>query len=156
MTGLRPRFIVGDILQNNQILLIHLFCGPLYAKYMPSKKILVSDNDEKNLKLLQFLIRSMGHEPIAACDDGECLRIAADVVPDLILLDVNMPEMTGIDAIKALRSNEKTKDIPSIAVTSHSLDAQTRRLIDEHFSYIITKPISTKAFSDIVKKALGS
>lgn len=117
-------------------------------------KILIVEDNEKNLKLFTVIIKSMGHEPITATDGEEGVRVAKETIPDLILMDIQMPVLDGISALKALRKDENAKDIPVIALTSYAMKGDRERLIGEGFIDYIPKPIEKDRFMETVRKAL--
>jgi two-component system cell cycle response regulator DivK len=82
------------------------------------------------------------------------VRIAQERVPDLILMDIQMPKMDGISALKIIRSMEETKHIPVIALTSYAMKGDRERLIEHGFSAYIAKPIEKNAFIEIIQEAL--
>ncbi len=106
------------------------------------QKILAVDDAPDNLVLLDRLLRRQGFDVAKALSGKECLAKSASEHPDLIILDVAMPEMNGFETLKHLRGNEITKDIPVIILTANSKDAKS---IEEGFSLgadeYLTKPI---------------
>ncbi|GAG04656.1 unnamed protein product, partial [marine sediment metagenome] len=81
-------------------------------------RILVADDDPLSIKLLNFRLRSVGHEVIFAVNGGEALEIATREKPDLVLLDIMMPVMNGFQVLRKLKLQEGTKNIPVIILTS--------------------------------------
>lgn len=118
-------------------------------------KVLIVEDNEKNLKLFKVLIRSLGHETLTSMDGEEGVRSAIEAMPDLILMDIQMPVMDGITALHALKSHEQTRNIPVIALTSYSMKGDRERFINEGFADYISKPIDKDSFLDTVKKAIG-
>ncbi len=119
-----------------------------------NKKILIVEDNEKNLKLFSVIVNSMGYEALTAIDGEKGLRIAKEKVPDLILMDIQMPKMDGISALKIIRSVEEIKHVPVIALTSYAMKGDRERLVEYGFSDYIAKPISKEAFIEVIKKAL--
>ena len=117
-------------------------------------KILIVEDNEKNLKLFKVIIESLGYDTLLAVNGKEGLRVAKEHIPDLILMDIQMPKMDGISAMKVLRSDEKTKDIPVIALTSYAMKGNRERIIEAGFIDYISKPISKDNFIEAVEKAL--
>ncbi|MEW6109303.1 MAG: response regulator [Nitrospirota bacterium] len=116
------------------------------------KKILIVDDNEKNIKLLRFLLRKSGYETLEAENGEEGVRLAKENLPDLILMDIQMPAMDGIEALKILGSEDMTSKIPVIALTSYAMKGDKERLIAEGFDGYVSKPINTKEIIEIVKK----
>jgi two-component system cell cycle response regulator DivK len=118
------------------------------------KTVLIIDDYEKSLRLFSFIIGSMGYRVLATSDSEEGVRTAHDEQPDLILMDVQMPKMNGIQALKLLKADERTRDIPVIAVTSYVMKGDCERLLTEGFTYYIAKPIDKNSFMQDVKRII--
>ncbi|MDP2168331.1 MAG: response regulator [Thermodesulfovibrionales bacterium] len=117
-------------------------------------KILVVDDNEKNLKLFRLIISSMGFETLTATDGQEGVRLAKEKLPDLILMDIQMPKMDGYAALNALRSGENTKAIPAIALTAYAMRGDRERLLEYGFTDYISKPIEKEGFIKTIREAL--
>lgn len=117
-------------------------------------KILIVEDNEKNLKLFRLIVSFMGHEAITATDGEGGIRVAKEALPDLILMDIQLPGIDGISALKALRADEKTKDIPAIALTSYAMKGDREHILREGFVDYIAKPIEKDTFMEAVRKAL--
>ncbi len=118
-------------------------------------KILIVEDNEKNLKLFKVLISSLGHETFTAMDGEAGVELARATMPDLILMDIQMPVMDGITALHVLKADEQTRSIPVIALTSYAMTGDKERFIKEGFTDYISKPIDKDSFLDTVKKAIG-
>jgi DNA-binding response OmpR family regulator len=122
---------------------------------MTRKKILLVDDAETILMMERMILNKAGYELITAKDGQEAVTKAASERPDLILMDVVMPKMNGFEACKQIRSNEVTKAIPIIMVTTRgeaeSVEAGFENGCDEY----VTKPINGLEIVSKVKSALG-
>ena len=116
--------------------------------------MLIIEDDEKNLKLFQTIIEALGYSALSERSGKEGIRMAMEEMPNLILMDIHMPGMDGISAMKVLRSDEKMKDIPIIAVTSYAMRGDRQRFIKAGFNGYISKPISKDTFIDTIKFSL--
>jgi two-component system cell cycle response regulator DivK len=117
--------------------------------------ILIVEDNEKNLKLVRDVLQVKGFATIEAGTAEEGIQLAASRKPDLILMDIQLPGMNGIDALRHLRADKTTASIPVVAVTA-SVMQQDRTLITEAgFDGYVGKPINIKEFLDAVRKALG-
>lgn len=118
-------------------------------------KILIVEDNEKNLKLFRAIIDSLGHHPLIAKDGEEGVRLAKENIPDLILMDIQMPVMDGSEAFRILRADPATKAIPVIALTSYAMRGDKERFLKEGFVAYISKPIEVKEFMNTIKAVLG-
>jgi len=117
--------------------------------------ILIVEDNERNLKLVRDVLRVKGFSTIEAGTAEVGIDLAAERKPDLILMDIQLPGMNGIDALKVLRTKPETKAIPVVAVTA-SVMQQDRTLITEAgFDGYIGKPINIKEFLESVNNALA-
>ena len=118
------------------------------------KLILIVEDNEKNMKLVRDLLQIKGYATLEAGTAEDGLVLARERKPDLILMDIQLPGMNGIDALKVLRADPATASIPSIAVTA-SVMQQDRNLITEAgFEGYLGKPINIKEFLDAVRATL--
>ena len=115
--------------------------------------LIVEDND-KNLKLVRDVLQVKGYQTIEAGTGEDGIALARERRPDLILMDIQLPGISGIEALKVLRADASTAHIPCIAVTA-SVMQQDRNLITEAgFDGYIGKPINLKEFIDTVRAML--
>ena len=117
-------------------------------------KILIVEDNEKNRTLVKDVLEYHGYEVIEAGNGKEGIKIAKENNPDLILMDIQMPVMSGYDAIKILKNNPETKDIKIIALTSFAMKGDKEKIMDEGFDDYIAKPIDIRRLPELVKKAL--
>jgi CheY-like chemotaxis protein len=117
-------------------------------------KILIVEDNEKNLKLFSVIVRSIGYEALTAMNGEEGVTIAKDKLPDLILMDIQMPLMDGITALNILKSDERTKDIPVIALTSYAMAGNKEKFLGLGFSDYISKPIDKNSFIEVIQRIL--
>jgi two-component system cell cycle response regulator DivK len=117
--------------------------------------ILIVEDNEKNLKLVRDVLQVKGYATLDAGTAEDGIKLAAERRPDLILMDIQLPGMNGIEALKVLRADPGTAAIPVIAVTA-SVMQQDRTLITEAgFDGYIGKPINIKEFLESVGHALA-
>lgn len=119
-----------------------------------SCKVLIVDDNEKNLKLLAEIIRHMGHEPVCATNGGDGIRIAREQLPGLILMDIQMPVIDGITAMKILKADPLTRHMHIIAVTSCSMVENMEKFLQEGFDNYMLKPIVISSLMNMVEAAL--
>ena len=116
--------------------------------------ILIVEDNDKNLKLVRDVLQVKGYNTIEAGNAEDGIVLAGERKPDLILMDIQLPGMNGIEALKVLRADASTARIPIVAVTA-SVMQQDRNLITEAgFDGYIGKPINLKEFLDTVRATL--
>jgi len=119
-------------------------------------RILVAEDDPNSRKLLDFRLKSVGHEVIFAVDGGEALEMATKEKPELVLLDIIMPVMNGFQVLRKLKSQEETKDIPVIMLTSKAQEKDVVFGLEAGAVDYITKPFSFAELNARVNRALSS
>lgn len=110
------------------------------------KKILIVEDDPKNLKLERDLLLVAGFEVITCGDAESGIIRALEELPDVIVMDYILPGMNGLEAIKILLANEKTKDIPVVIVTA-SATQEDKAIMVECSCKLIFKPVNTRTFA---------
>ena len=117
--------------------------------------ILIVEDNDKNMKLVRDVLQVKGFSTIEAGTAEDGIRLAAERNPDLILMDIHLPGINGIEALKVLRADAAPAKIPVIAVTA-SVMQQDRKLITEAgFDGYVGKPINLKEFLDAVRDILA-
>lgn len=116
---------------------------------MPEKVLLIEDND-KNRKLVKILLKAKGYEIIEAITGEEALNCLQTCKPDIILLDIQLPNMDGLTLAKKIKSQPETKDIPIIAVTAYAMKGDKEKMLDSGCDAYISKPIDTRSLPLIV------
>jgi two-component system cell cycle response regulator DivK len=116
--------------------------------------ILIVEDNEKNLKLVRDVLRVKGYETAEAGTGEDGIRLALERKPDLILMDIHLPGMNGIEALGALRANPATTAIPVIAVTASVMQQDRKQITEAGFDAYVGKPINLKEFLDAVRSAL--
>jgi two-component system cell cycle response regulator DivK len=121
---------------------------------MANELILIIEDNEKNRKLARDVLQVKGYRTIETETAEEGLKLAADQSPALILMDIQLPGMDGITALKQLRADQKTKNIRVIAITASAMTHNRQTMLAEGFDGYQTKPISLKDFLGEVKRVL--
>jgi CheY-like chemotaxis protein len=116
--------------------------------------ILAADDDEDNLLLLAYALEPLGCTLLTAVDGSSALAIARSFQPDLILLDVLMPHMDGVEVVSHLRKNSTTKAISVIAVTALAIVEDRERLLRAGFNDYISKPYLLEDIEALVRRHL--
>ena len=108
------------------------------------KRILVVEDNEKNMYLMSYIIESMGHRPIRAVTGEEGVEMAVTERPDLILMDIQLPGIDGLEAIRRIRASKASRSIPIIAITSYAMTGDRERLLAAGCNGYIEKPINSE------------
>ena len=132
------------------------FADAIGTQYSTDSKplILAVDDDEDNLLLLAYCLEPLGCSLLTAVDGMMALSLARSYQPDLILLDVLMPFMNGIEVVSQLRKDTKTKAIPVIAVTALAIAEDRERLLRVGFNDYISKPYMLEDIEAVVRRYL--
>lgn len=119
------------------------------------KKVLVVDDNEKNLALEKDLLTVAGFNVFEAKNAADGIAIARSEKPDIIVMDVRLPDMRGTDAARALRQDKETRDIPIVFVTASVMAEGREELKDIKNTGFIGKPINTRTFAEEISKFTG-
>ena len=114
--------------------------------------VLIVDDNERNLKLHRDVLRAAGLRTLEAATGAEAIALATTHAPDVILMDLGLPDMDGTDAARALAEDERTEQIPVVALTSLRLEDAGDRLRAAGFAGYLEKPISVDAFPEQVRR----
>ena len=117
--------------------------------------ILVVEDNERNLKLLRDVLEYAGYDVRVARTAEDGITLAVKEPPDLVLMDLQLPGIDGMEALRQLRENPRTADIPVVAVTAQAMKQDRERALDAGFNGYIEKPISVRAFPDQVRGFLS-
>jgi two-component system cell cycle response regulator DivK len=125
---------------------------------MPQARILLIEDSPTYAKLASILLKGCGHAVLRAATGGDGLRVARDEKPDLILMDMQLPDMNGVEAIKLLRQDPETAGIPTVAMTADRIGSEYEReeVRTEGFDAYVEKPLTEVAFRALLTPFLGS
>jgi CheY-like chemotaxis protein len=121
---------------------------------MSNKRVLVIEDNALNMKLVRSLLAIGKHGIIEAMDAESGIRLAREQQPDLILMDIQLPNMDGLHATRIIKSDPALKDTIIIALTSHAMDGDERKAKEAGCDGYISKPIDTRAFLETMEKHL--
>ena len=117
--------------------------------------ILLVEDNERNLKLLRDVLDYAGYDVRVARTAEDGITLAASEPPDLVLMDLQLPGIDGMEALRQLRASPRTADIPVVAVTAQAMKHDRERALAAGFNGYIEKPISVRAFPDQVRSFLS-
>jgi two-component system cell cycle response regulator DivK len=114
--------------------------------------VLIVDDNDRNRKLAGDVLRLAGFRTLEAVTAAEAIALASARQPDVILMDLRLPDLDGTEAARTLRSDPRTSRIPVVALTALPLDDGDDWLLDAGFAGYVTKPIDTDEFPDLVRR----
>lgn len=117
--------------------------------------VLIVDDNEKNRKLARSVLEADGFETVTAATGAEAVALAGQHLPDVVLMDLRLPDMDGTDALRALRRATTTAGIPVVAMSALSLEGGGDWLEAAGFAGSLSKPIDVGTFADEVRRFLG-
>ena len=120
-----------------------------------SKTVLIVEDNDLNMKLFHDLLEAHGVGTVEARDGTNVLELAREHNPDLILMDIQLPEVSGLDITKWLKDDEELKHIPVVAVTAFAMKGDEQKIREGGCEDYISKPISVERFMDVVGQYLG-
>ena len=123
---------------------------------MNTSKILVVEDNELNLKLVRCLLHLGNFEVLEAKDAETGIKLARQTTPDLILMDIQLPGMDGLEATRNIRKDPVLKDVPVIALTSYAMQGDEEKAKCAGCTGYIAKPIDTRSFLDVINGFLGA
>jgi two-component system cell cycle response regulator DivK len=116
--------------------------------------ILIVEDNDKNMKLARDILQARGYATLEAITGEDGVRLAGEHRPALVLMDIQLPGINGIEALRQLRADPATASIPVIAVTASVMASDRREITEAGFDDYVAKPISLKLFLDAVRRAL--
>lgn len=119
------------------------------------KKVLIVEDNELNMKLFKDLLEAHGINSVQTSNGFEVLDLARAEKPDLILMDIQLPEVSGLEITKWLKDDDELKSIPVIAVTAFAMKGDEQKIRDGGCEDYLSKPISVMSFLETVNKHLG-
>ena len=117
--------------------------------------ILIVEDNEKNMKLVRDILRHHGHETIEATTGGEGVRLAHERRPDLVLMDIQLPDIDGIAALSEIRTDPSLDAVPVLAVSASVMPDEQQKIVASGFDAYVTKPIALKTFLETVQRFLA-
>jgi two-component system cell cycle response regulator DivK len=119
-----------------------------------AKKVLIVEDNELNMKLFHDLLDAQGYETLQTREGLEALSIAREQRPDLILMDIQLPEISGLEVTKWLKEDDELAGIPVVAVTAFAMKGDEERNRQGGCEAYISKPISVTGFLDTIRRLL--
>jgi two-component system, cell cycle response regulator DivK len=108
---------------------------------MAGKRVLIVEDNEKNMKLVRDILQAVGYSPLEASTGEQALAVAAESAPALVLMDIQLPDLDGAEALQRLRSDERTAGIPVLALTAQAMQGDRERFLAAGFDGYLSKPV---------------
>ena len=121
-----------------------------------TKRILIVEDNELNMKLLRDVLEAYGYQTITTGEGEASLALAREHLPDLILMDLQLPDISGFDAVRRLKDHAETQNIPIVAVTAFAMAGDERKALTSGCDGYVAKPILLREFLNLVERFIGS
>ncbi|MBF8250686.1 MAG: two-component response regulator [Deltaproteobacteria bacterium] len=115
------------------------------------KKILIVEDNDINLRLIRTILKARGYLFVEARDGEEAQKIVVAERPDIILMDIQIPKVDGLEVTRRIRAMDDFKDRPIIAITAHAMEGDRKKILEAGCDGYIVKPINTRTFIDEIE-----
>jgi two-component system, cell cycle response regulator DivK len=119
---------------------------------MTGERILVVEDNEKNMKLFRDVLVATGYRTLEATTGGEAVDMASEFTPDLVLMDIQLPDLDGVQALHRLRANARTATIPVLALTAQAMHGDRERFLAAGFDGYLSKPVDVRELIGTVRE----
>jgi CheY-like chemotaxis protein len=116
------------------------------------KRVLIVEDNEKNMKLFRDVLQATGYSTLEATTGEEAIELSLSQAPALVLMDVQLPGIDGVEALERLRQNERTASIPVLAVTAQAMSGDRERFLEAGFDGYLAKPVDVGALIEAVRE----
>ena len=123
---------------------------------MTGAQVLVVEDNEKNMKLFRDVLQASGYRLLEATTGDRAMALAAEHQPNLVLMDIQLPDLDGVEALGRLRADARTASIPVVALTAQAMHGDRERFLDAGFDAYISKPVDVLEFVRTVKEHCGA
>jgi two-component system cell cycle response regulator DivK len=119
---------------------------------MLGERVLIVEDNEKNMKLVRDVLQATGYSTLEATTGEEAVELALSQAPALVLMDVQLPGIDGVEALDRMRQNERTASIPVLALTAQAMSGDRERFLEVGFDGYLAKPIDVAELLRVVKE----
>ena len=119
---------------------------------MAGERVLIVEDNEMNMKLVRDILQATGYTPVEASSGEQALTLAAETAPALVLMDIQLPDLDGAEALRRLRSDERTVGIPVLALTAQAMQGDRERFLAAGFDGYLSKPIDVDQLLETVRR----
>jgi two-component system, cell cycle response regulator DivK len=123
---------------------------------MAGERVLIVEDNEKNMKLVRDILLALGYMPLEATSGEEALALAAEEAPALVLMDIQLPDLDGAEALQRLRLDERTLGIPVLALTAQAMQGDRERFLAAGFDGYLSKPLDVDELITTVQRYCDS
>jgi two-component system cell cycle response regulator DivK len=119
---------------------------------MAAERVLIVEDNDKNMKLFRDVLCAKGYSTLEATSGEQAVELAVEHAPDLVLLDIRLPDIDGVETLARLRADERTSSIPVLAVTAQAMRGDRERFLAAGFDDYVPKPVDVGELVDTVNE----
>ena len=119
---------------------------------MAGECVLVVEDNERNMKLLRDVLAASGYRTLEATTGSLAVELAQRHIPDVVLMDVQLPDLDGVEALRRIRSDARTAYVPVVAVTAQAMDGDRERCLGAGFDAYLPKPVDVRELLALVRR----
>ena len=119
---------------------------------MTGAQVLVVEDNERNMKLFRDVLQASGYRTLEATTGERAVELVTEHRPDLVLMDIQLPDIDGVEALDRLRANERTASVPVLAVTAQAMEGDRERFLAAGFDGYLSKPVNIADLVSTVKR----
>ena len=119
---------------------------------MLGKRVLIVEDNEKNMKLFRDVLQATGYSTLEATTGEEAIELSLSQAPALVLMDVQLPGIDGVEALERMRQNERTASIPVLALTAQAMSGDRERFLEAGFDGYLAKPVDLGELIETVRE----
>ena len=119
---------------------------------MTNAQILVVEDNEKNMKLFRDVLAATGYRTLEATTGSQAVDLATEHLPDLVLMDIQLPDIDGVEALARLRADDRTAALPILALTAQAMEGDRERFLAAGFDGYLSKPVDVADFVATVRR----
>jgi two-component system cell cycle response regulator DivK len=123
---------------------------------MTNVQILVVEDNEKNMKLFRDVLAATGYRILEATTGSQAVDLAIEHLPDLVLMDIQLPDIDGVEALARLRADDRTASLSILALTAQAMEGDRERFLAAGFDGYLSKPVDVADFVATVRRCCGS
>jgi two-component system cell cycle response regulator DivK len=119
---------------------------------MLGERVLIVEDNEKNMKLFRDVLQATGYSTLEATTGEEAVELALSQAPAIVLMDVQLPGIDGVEALQRMRQNERTASIPVLALTAQAMSGDRERFLEAGFDGYLAKPVDVGELIEAVRE----